>query len=346
MHVIFLSETDATQRDWLVYKDEIAFSYSVLPSRRWRMRGYHCLLNWGMRAALRRQAPDVVVCGGYSYLASWTAQAWARRRQVRFLAWVESTLKDKRRGHLVVERLKRRFMDGCNGFVVPGRASAEYVKSYGRQDSEIFVAPNAVDNERFSRGAQAARDRAGSRNLLGVPQRFFLFVGRLVKAKGVFDLLEAYGQLAPELRAEWGLVFAGDGPARKQLEKRAARIGGEVVFAGFVQRDQLASYYGLADVLVFPTYSDTWGLVVNEALACGLPVIAARAAGCADDLVQDGCSGYLLDAGNVAQLRAAMEKLAQEPELRREMGRRGREIIANYSPEACAEGLALAAEGA
>ena len=179
--------------------------------------------------------------------------------------------------------------------------------------------------------------------MLRLPSRFFLFVGRLVRDKGVFDLLEAYRALAPELRAEIALVFVGDGDARPQLEQQAKVITpGTVFFPGFVQREQLASYYALAEMFVFPTHTDPWGLVVNEAMACSLPVICTSVAGCVTDLVEDRWNGRVVTAHHLQQLVDAMEQLANNPELRSQMGEHSRERIARYSPEACAAGIANA----
>jgi len=108
-----------------------------------------------------------------------------------------------------------------------------------------------------------------------------------------------------------------------------------------VQRDDLAKYYGLADCLVFPTHSDPWGLVVNEAMACGVPVICGQSAGCAADLVK--ANGRLIDSRSVEQLAHAMEELAGDEDLRREMSRQSLKIIQNYSPELCAAGIAESA---
>src|ERR1051325_6613634 len=131
LHVIFLAETDRTQRNWQVYKDEIKFSYQVLHSWRRRFGKYHFLLNWGMRKALRRFSPDVIVCGGYNYLASWITLFWAHQHKVPMFLWVESTARDHRRRHTLVESLKTWFMRNCQGFVVPGKSSYQYIKRYG-----------------------------------------------------------------------------------------------------------------------------------------------------------------------------------------------------------------------
>ena len=345
LHVIFLAESDPELRDWLVYKDEIRFSYQVLPSWRQRFAGRGLLLNRGLKAALEKAAPDVILCGGYNYMASWQALRWARRRQVPFILWVESTERDYRSGNRVIEFLKKKFLLGCSAFVVPGKSSFQYVRHYGAREKDIFTAPNAVDTELFARSAAAFRqDDASQRQRLQLPPRFFLFVGRLVREKGVFDLLEAYGKLTPELRAAIGLVLVGEGTARDELSRRATQIEpGRVQCAGFVQREQLAGYYALAEAFVFPSHTDPWGLVVNEAMACGLPVIASDAAGCTADLIEDNWNGRVVGRGEVAQLASAMEEIGRDPALRASMGNHSRERILKYSPEACADGIARAA---
>jgi len=344
LHIIFLSETDRTQRQWLVYKDEISFSYQVLPFWRQRSGRHSLLLNWGAEAALRRASPDFIICGGYNYAASWQSMFWARRNRVPFGLWAESTTRDFRGGHALIEFLKTRFLRGCDAFVVPGKSSAEYLRNYGVSEEMIFTAPNAVDTKFFAQRAEAIRrDATVHRQALGLPVRFFLFAGRLVPEKGIFDLLRAYEALAPEVRKETGLVFVGDGAARSELLQRAAVIRpGSIHLAGFAQREHLAACYALADALVFPTHTDRWGLVVNEAMACGLPVISSAAAGCVADLVGSGWNGRVVSAGDVGQLASAMNELACDAALRSLMGRRSRERIQQYSPEAWAAGMANA----
>ena len=101
LHVIFLAESDPKLRDWLVYKDEIRFSYQVLPSWRYKFAGHNLLLNRGLKKGLRSAAPDAILCGGYNYLASWQALRWARQRRIPFMLWVESTERDIRSRKLV-----------------------------------------------------------------------------------------------------------------------------------------------------------------------------------------------------------------------------------------------------
>jgi len=341
LHVIFLSENDPSLRLWRVYKDEIKFSYEVLPSWRQRFGRHKVLVNRGLVSALNRIKPNVVLCGGYNYLASWEAAGWARIHRVPLLLWSESTALDARRGHWLVEFMKTRFLRLCRGFVVSGKSSFHYLKDLGIPEQKIFTAPNAVDIKLFSSLAdKARRDALDVRTRHSLPARYFLYVGRLVEAKGVFDLLEAYAKLSDESRTEVALVFVGDGADRTKLMERASEITpGTILFPGFAHREELAEFYSLADALVFPTHSDPWGLVVNEAMSCGLPVVATSVAGCTEDLVRDSWNGFVILPCDPPSLAGVMDRLAVDSALRVEMGARSREKIREHSPEAWAQGL-------
>lgn len=343
LHVIFLSKTDKSMRQWRIYEEEIRFSYEVLPSWRKRVGKFNLLLNANLTTALQSAAPDVLVCGGYNYFAAWLAMNWAKRNRAQFLLWCESTALDSRNEFFVVEWLKREFARNCDGFVVPGQAALEYVQQFASPKQKIFLARNAVDIELFASKEETIRARADRvRGELALPLRYFLFVGRLVKSKGVVDLLDAYRALPAEVRSHVSLVFAGNGPMRAELESMARDIyPGSVHFAGFVERDDLANYYALAECLVMPTHSDPWGLVVNEAMACGLPVICTNVAGCAADLVRE--NGILVEPCDSPQLARAMLAMAADSELRSSMSRESTRLIRDYSPDACAAGLAAAA---
>ena len=345
LHVIFLAETDASLRQWRVYKEEIRFSYETLPNWRRRVRGYNVLLNHGTREALAKAKPEVVVCGGYSYVAMWQALRWARKRLIPVFLWSESNAQDRRRATLPIEFLKKAFLRGSSGFIVPGKSAREYLKVFGVPERAIFTAPNAVDNDFFAEAAAAARrGDAALREKLGLPERYYLFVGRMISGKGIFELLQAYGQLDPTVRERIGLMYVGEGAGREACEKQAAEIrSGRIGFRGFLHREELAVYYGLAECLVFPTFSDPWGLVVNEAMACGLPVIATSVAGCTSDLVQDGANGRVVEAGDVGALSAAMREMATDEDLRISMGKRSRELIGKNTSETWAAGFAQAA---
>jgi 1,2-diacylglycerol 3-alpha-glucosyltransferase len=344
LHVIFLSETDPSLRQWQIYKHEISFSYGVLFSWRRRIGRYNLLIDPRMTRALKAAAPEIVVCGGYSYLASWQSLLWSRWHQVPFLLWSESNEQDLRRRTLIVEFLKKEFLSRCTAFLVPGQSARAYLRALGVHNENIFTAPNAVDNDLFAVAAERARSHAQElRKELTLPERYFLFVGRLVFEKGVFDLLDAYAKLESRLRDQVGLVFAGDGPCRQALEEQAAKISpGDIRFTGFIQRDELPGYYSLSEALILPTHSDTWGLVVNEAMACGLPVVVSTVAGCACDLVKPDWNGFLIPSRNSSSLSLAMASLAGQSQLNKTMGSNSREHISQYTPEIWGKSIAAA----
>jgi glycosyltransferase involved in cell wall biosynthesis len=347
-HVIFFSENDPNLRQWQVYKDEIKFSYEVLPAWRRRLGKYNVLLNWGVGSSLRRAGPAAVLCAGYSYWASWQAAIWARRHNVPLLLWSESTAKDMRRRLPPVELMKKRFVRLCDAFVAAGKTSKEYLLALGAPNQSIHIAPDAVDVRFFSSRAMQARAQAPRlRTLYNLPQHYFLFVGRLVKEKGVFDLLSAYAALDERTRSRIGLVFVGDGAARHELQRCAGKLdSGQVTLMGWLHREQVPEVYALAEALVFPTHSDTWGMVVNEAMACELPIIASRVAGCVPDLVDHGWNGLLFEPANVPALAEAMTTFFENPGLAPLMRTHSRQRIQEFLPEACAAGLAKAAAAA
>ncbi len=346
LHIIFLAENDPTLRHWRVYKDQIKFSYEVLPSWRKRFGNHTILLNRGLPAALQSVRPDVVLCGGYNYLASWQAAEWARQRALPFLLWSESTALDRRPRYRFVEFMKKRFLNRCTAFVAAGKSSANYLQSLGVPGHLIFIAPNAVDTAFFSTSAEAARRQEVQwRSRFGLPQRYFLHVGRLVEEKGVFDLLDAYAELTVEIRRNFGLVFAGTGAQQAALQKRASTIDtGCIQFLDFIHREELPAIYALAEALIFPTHSDPWGLVVNEAMACGLPVVVTNVAGCALDLVEDGDNGLVIPPRDPSALRHAMATLATSEPRRLEMGRESKRRVQAHSPARWARGILQAVE--
>jgi glycosyltransferase involved in cell wall biosynthesis len=344
LQVVFLSETDPSLRQWLVHKDEIRFTYEVLPSMRRRVGKYNVLLNRGLPASLQRARPDVVICGGYNYVASWQALRWGHKNRIPFILWTESTSFDLRSRNSLIERLKRRFLAGCQAFLVPGASSRKYLHELEVPDRLIFTAPNAMDVQLFSDAAQRAKlDSARIRWAFSLPERYFLNVGRFVPIKGVMELLDAYAQLDPQVRAQVGLVLVGDGELKAELTRKAALIQpGIVRFPGFLQKDRLPEIYALADAFIFPTLSDPWGFVVNEAMACGLPIIATNVAGCVADLVHDGENGLIVPARNVRALSSAMNRVANDSDLRARISERSSNLILEYSPANWAEGVSKA----
>jgi glycosyltransferase involved in cell wall biosynthesis len=328
--VLFLSERDPRRPHYRVYEREFRFPWQVLPGRELQRGARWLVLSRGAGRELRAFRPDVVVVGGWNQPAFWTARRHSRRRRIPLVAWVESTLRDERPGSRPLEAAKRAFVRSCAGFLVPGRASAEYVRSLGVA-GEIAIAPNAVDPDIFGRRVEelrAGRDRLRAER--GLHRCTFLYVGRLDPEKDLETLFRALRDLPADL------AVIGGGTDEARLRGLAPP---SVRFVGRLERDELPAWYAAADAFVLPSRSEQWGMVLNEAALAGLPLVATDAAGAAHELIEDGVNGFRVPAGDEAALAAALERLVRDDAFRAEAGERSREIGRRFTPEAWAEAV-------
>jgi len=175
---------------------------------------------------------------------------------------------------------------------------------------------------------------------LGITTRLVIvYVGRLTDRKGVFDLLAAFSLLKKE-QADATLLLVGTGMDEALLKERTSKEGiPDVVFAGFIDYDQLPKYLGISDLFVLPSYDDVWGLVLNEAMACGLPVITTNKTGASADLVKDGVNGFVVKEKTPRELCDAMRKIVGDDALRRTMAESSRRIISNFDLHNTAQGV-------
>jgi glycosyltransferase involved in cell wall biosynthesis len=280
-------------------------------------------------APLRSFSPDVVVAAGggiWSSPANIAALATRRRRGWAFVPWWGSIKRERptwpRR---LAEPWVRHFMTSADAWLAYGSRQARELVELGADPSRTVIAPiSAVVPERPAKRHRPAEEG----------QTRYLFVGRLIETKGVDVLLEAFRQLdAGEL---W---VAGDGPLRPMVEAAAARDP-RIRLLGYVEGAALADVYGQADVFVLPSLYEAWGLVVHEALAYGLPVIASDQVGAADDLIDPGTNGYVVRAGSSPALAEAMRAVAGwTDEQWQRAGKRSSETTAACTIERAAEGF-------
>ncbi len=205
------------------------------------------------------------------------------------------------------EAIKRRVIRQFDAAFVSGRRSSRYLQGLGFPEAKIFHKLNVVDNDYFDRESAKAR-LAGPelRRRLGLPEHFFLGVFRFTREKNLGGLLAAHAQYRANAGPRaWPLVLVGDGPEHKALEGMIAKrsLGGSVVLPGFKQYEEIPIWYGLASAFVLPSVAETWGYVVNEAEACGLPVLVSEQCGCCEDLVRPGLNGWTFNPRDPGKLR-------------------------------------------
>jgi len=339
VRVMALGATER-MREWKVRKQDLGFDYIEAVRGETVENIEPCVLAARVRQWLDDCDPQAVVITGYYYPAMRAAAQWARRHGRASIYMGDSQRVDRPR-IAIREWLKgwwvRRHYDSA---FVAGERAATYLTGMGFPRERIWTGYDVVDNHAIASGADSARaDASELRTRLGLPERFFLFVGRFAEEKNLPRLLEAYSGYRQAAGSQaWGLVMVGRGPQDDLLQRQAQGIDG-VVFAGFQQSEQLPAYYGLASCLVLASVSETWGLVVNEAMAAGLPVLVSHRCGCVPELVRPGWNGYLCDPSDIAGLARSMAVVSSPAADIDAMGRASRRIVALYTPDTWAQGL-------
>lgn len=290
---------------------------------------------------IRQGGFDAFLVTGWYLKSYWQAIRACRRQGVPVMVRGDSQLGTPRSWlkQSFKELIYPRILSQFDAFLYVGKKNKEYLKHYGVAAERLFFAPHCIDNDAFARGAMEI-NRAASRERLGIKpsQLAVLFVGKLLDIKRPYDLVDSLQLLRSQGVDSIG-VFVGDGPLRCKLENQGRERNVPLIFQGFRNQTELPESYVAADVLVLPSGSETWGLVVNEALASGTPVVVSDAVGCAPDLVTEGETGAVYPVGDIAMLADALKRTLvikrQSPQIFRKAD--------NYSIHKAAQGILDAA---
>jgi len=296
---------------------------------------------------LDRERFDVLVIGGWSLMATQLAIVWARTHHVPYLVISENHFREPRRAW--VSTLKRlvlpHIVEPAAGHLVPGTLAREHQLHYGAHRETITVFPNTVDVAEFGRRADELHARRDElRHELGLADDVIAVtqVSRLIPVKGPDEAVEAVARARALVERPLQLVLVGSGPLRKQLEARAAELELPVTFAGWRNGDDLLRAYAATDIFLLLSRRETWGIVVNEAAAVGLPLILTDAVGAAADLLVPGENGEIVRSGDLDGQAAAIAKLAANDGLRGDYGRRSRELVAPWGYQPSVESFVAA----
>jgi glycosyltransferase involved in cell wall biosynthesis len=285
---------------------------------------------------------DAFLVMGWHARSYWQAMRGCWRARVPVLVRGDSQLVDDPLPKRLAKRLTyplfvRRFA-AC---LSVGTRSTEYFRYYGAR--RIVASPHFVDNAFFAQRADALRsERAALRARWGIPAGALVlaFAGKLIPRKRPLDVLQA---VARSGRRNVCVLFAGDGELREACEAEAARLGVDARFAGFLNQSRIPEAYVASDALVLPSSQETWGLVVNEAMACGRPALVSDIVGCAPDLVVEGRTGFRFALGDVEAIAGRIAAMADDPSLAATMGADARRHIGQFDVVTAAEGIASAA---
>lgn len=279
--------------------------------------------------------PDVINLPGYYEPAMNIVLFYCRLRGIKVVISSDSTEGD----NVNIwwrEAIKSFIVSKAHGFFCYGSKSAEYIYKLGMKPKHILVANNSVDNEKVQTVYdEALTKRDTSKKNYNLRKYNFIYVGRLIAFKNLYNMLVAY---KPLNNTDWGLIILGDGSEDEKLKQYAEE--NDLNGVRFVEGQQwfdVPKILALADVFILPSYSEPWGLVVNEAMAAGLPVIVSNKCGSAYDLVLENKNGYTFNPYNVEELTGIFKKFVENPSIINSFGEKSQEIIKRFSPEQVAQ---------
>ena len=281
--------------------------------------------------------PDVVLLTGYYDPAQLLLGLVLKLKGCRIVLQNESTSLDNLRTGWR-EQIKRAFVKLCDGYFCFGTRAANYLIELGATPSRILVENNAVVDNAGLRATYLAAlpNREQEQKARQLPPKNLIYVGRLIPIKNLTGLIEAFCEACrANPTANWGLILLGEGEQKAilQAQVNALTMSDKIHFLPGCDWQDVPRFLALADALVLPSQSEPWGLVVNEAMACGLPVLVSDRCGCVDDLVQDGQNGYRFDPNQPDQLADRIGQLLRLPagDLAR-MGTQSARIVEAFDP--------------
>jgi len=298
---------------------------------------------------IRERQYDAVLVNGWNYKSAWQAIWAAWQSGIKVFVRGDSHLHVTRSRSMRLTKLLayRRFVPRFDACLAPGIWSREYFAYYGARPDRIFFVPHVVDADFMtmeSRRLRTHRSELRRQWVLRDDSVVFLFVGKFTGTKCPLDFVRAVYEASKNEASVTGLMV-GDGPMRGACEDFVRSHDAPISFTGFLNQSQIVRAYASTDALVLPSVGETWGMVVNEAMACGQPCLVSDRVGCSPDLVLPGETGIIFPHCNVPALSAAMVNLARNPKQIATMGENAYNRLRGYSVQAAVNGVlqALAA---
>jgi 1,2-diacylglycerol 3-alpha-glucosyltransferase len=294
-------------------------------------------------ATLINLNPDAVLCPATAFPEGMAALVY-RLRYRKLVVMMDEVWEHSDRKGPLLRLVKRIIHKNIEAAFIPSSSHLPYFHNLGFPEDRIILGVDVVDNDYFSaRAIQARQNIAAIRKIRKLPEKFFLFVGRFLPRKGLDTLLLAYRMYRERAEGKpWALVIVGKGPDKEKLQQLREKLD-DVHMAGAQFGNDLCDYFALAHAFIAPSESDPWGLVVNEAMAAGLPVLVSRGCGCARPLVREAENGWTFAPGDAHGLSALMYRMSLlAPETIKKMGQRSKELIDNWSLDSFTDGLIAA----
>ncbi len=336
---------------WKAEFDKWRFCWVALPSisiryEWWNFGAAYYPINFTLPHVLLRRRYDVIVTSAWTALASNISLMMSPVTGASIILWETSIPHPPTRLKRLLEPAIKQVIGSYDAWLVASTLSKEYMVSYGASAERVFLMPQVVDFDFFRSSAQQlAEHRDALLNRYDVSgRRVVCFVGQLVERKGVRVLIEAMRLL----RDSWPnvtLLVAGMGPMESELKELCRGLGLDdsgVKLLGHVSQDRLPEIYTISDVFALPSYYDTFGAVVLEAMSSGLPVVVTEGVGASRDLVRDGVNGFVVPVNSPARLAEALRRTLADTELCRRMGMASQAILEDWNMERAVQGFCAA----
>lgn len=338
MEVIFIAEKEK-RRDWNIDYTTIKFPYTLL------FKGSIDTINsfaiakktWEI---LEKTRPETSIICDYSNIYGWISLLWAKKNKNNLVFWLDSTYDDKKH-YFPKEQIKHFFLKHFHLCLAPGEKTKQYLEFMKVDSLKIITTGYSVNNNFFIEQYQFYKNKKVTLlNELKIKRnKNFIFIGRFAPEKNIFSLLKSFVEVKNN---DWGLILLGDGPLKNEIISfiKTNKLEDKIHLPGFIQHDEIVKYFITSDIFVLPSHSEPWGLVVNEAMLCRLPVIVSTKCGCVSELVKEGVNGFSFDPNNELKLTKLMQGFVNGSYNIKSMGEASFAIVRKHSPSVIAQNIA------
>ncbi|NDC82817.1 glycosyltransferase family 1 protein [bacterium] len=343
LHVVYFSESESI-RSWDTSQADYNYNYTILKPG--PLESHNPIaISVRLIAELNRLDPEIVIIPEYVYLPYWFGLFWSLFNKKLLIFFSESTAIDNPK-KWIKEWIKRQMVSRCHWGIAQGSRSAAYMATLGMNPSNITIKGYSTNNQMYATGADAASvDKASIKLGLGLLEIVILYVGRLAPEKNIPRLLTAFKTIATENLAV-SLLIVGNGPLESELHNQVMTENiPRVVFHPFVQSTDVPKFYGIADIFILPSLREPWGLVVNEAMSAGVPVVVSNRAGSAADLISPD-TGIIIDPMDTDEISRSLKFLIDSPSERLRLSENARKKIGHFSSKNSAKRMAEGIERA
>jgi glycosyltransferase involved in cell wall biosynthesis len=323
--IVIYSSSNEDNRNWsndinINYKHRILKSQTIKINKKNDNKYIHIPIN--IISTLNDLNPDIVI--GHEYNPTvYLAYKWAKRKKKKFISWSDGTLNSEKNINWIQNKIRTMICRNASSFIASSTKTKEAQISYGADEKKVFISFLTVDINKYL----VKKLEYGYFNLL--------FVGRLIKGKGIDLLFNAL----KEINTNFCLSIVGSGPEEDELKKLTydLNIADKVKFCGYKNQEEIIEQYKKADIFILPTREDCFGLVITEAMCAGLPIICSKYADGAFDLIDEGKNGFIIDPYDATELKEKIEYLLTKPKEIKRMGEYSLRLVSDFSIDKVSE---------